>query len=193
MGGKMKNNSFKALIISINGGKKGAYSYVSSYAEAGFTEAIQHFNAALAKDPAYAPAHAGLADCYTLLAWYGHRPSLEALTTAKMHASSALELDNTLADAYTSRAFARMMHDWEWTEAQRDFPPARSPCPDRESATSCGPTRRSSRRTSRPKARPGRAATGACPRSPRRRDLRNRGSRPPAGRRSPASNWPGWP
>ena len=89
--------------------------------EAGSTKAIEHFNAALAKDPAYAPAHAGLADCYMTFAWYGYRPSLESLTTAKMHASSALGLDDTLADAYASRALARLMLDWEWTEAERDF------------------------------------------------------------------------
>ena len=87
----------------------------------GFNQAIAHFNEAVEKDPSYAQAHAGLADSYTLLGVYGHLPPKQALPIAKGHADKALTIDDTLAEAYTSRGQARMAHDWEWSQAERDY------------------------------------------------------------------------
>jgi non-specific serine/threonine protein kinase len=62
------------------------------------------FERAIASDPAYAPAYAGLADCHAwLYQWYGSRP--EDLEAAERASSKALELAPELAEAHASRGF----------------------------------------------------------------------------------------
>ena len=70
-------------------------------------QAISDFQQALDQDPQYAPAFAGMADCYTLLAYYGIEEPIPMLTKAMGFSEQALELDSTLGEAYTSRALAR--------------------------------------------------------------------------------------
>ena len=65
---------------------------------------IEYFQQAIAKDPTYALAYYGLADCYILLADYGFVPPKEAFPRAKEAALKALEIDDTLAEAHTSLA-----------------------------------------------------------------------------------------
>jgi TolB-like protein/DNA-binding winged helix-turn-helix (wHTH) protein/Flp pilus assembly protein TadD len=85
--------------------------------------AVEFFNAAIARDPAYAQAYSGLADSYALLGdWeYGVLKPSEALPKAKAAATQALALDNTLSEAHTSLAFALDLYDWDWTAAEREF------------------------------------------------------------------------
>jgi TolB-like protein len=64
--------------------------------------AIEYFNQALAKDPNYALAYAGLSDSYGLLSAYGAASRLDSLPQAKAAAEKALELDDALAEAHTS-------------------------------------------------------------------------------------------
>ena len=66
--------------------------------------AIGYFEQAAALDPAYAPAHASLADAHALSAVFGGRPGLEVLPVARTHAHRAVELDDTLADAHWALA-----------------------------------------------------------------------------------------
>ncbi|MFN2621212.1 MAG: tetratricopeptide repeat protein [Chthoniobacterales bacterium] len=65
-------------------------------------KAIEYFNQAIAKDPNYALAYAGLADSYLLLPNYGGTSSKEALPPARVAAQKALELDDSLAEAHAS-------------------------------------------------------------------------------------------
>src|SRR5438552_1519312 len=65
-------------------------------------KAIEYFNQAVAKDPNYALAYAGLADSYLLLPNYGSTSSKEALPPARAAAKKALELDDSLAEAHAS-------------------------------------------------------------------------------------------
>jgi serine/threonine protein kinase/Tfp pilus assembly protein PilF len=89
--------------------------------EAGFQKGLECFQKAIEKDPAYALAYAGIADCYNLLGWYGVLPSKEAFTKAKAAAEMALEIDADLPEALTSLAFAVMSYDWDWEEAERNY------------------------------------------------------------------------
>ena len=85
----------------------------------GFKKAIDYFNQALAKDPHFALAYSGLADSQTLLTLYGESPT--HMSDAKMAAEKALSLDPSLAEAHTSLAAVRILHDWDWTGAEREF------------------------------------------------------------------------
>ncbi len=85
----------------------------------GFTKAVEYFNRAVEKDPGFALAYSGLADCYTLLALYGSPADSPA--DAKAAAEKALHLDDTLAEAHTSLAAAKVLHDWDWQGAEQEF------------------------------------------------------------------------
>ena len=83
-------------------------------------KAIAYFNQAIAKDPVFALAYAGLADAYDILGDYSYLPPNEALPSAKLAAQKALEIDDTLAEAHTSLAHVKM-YDLEWLGAQQEF------------------------------------------------------------------------
>ena len=85
------------------------------------TKGIESFRMAIAKDPGYALAYAGLADCYVLLGSYGALSPRDAFLEARNSALKALEIDKSLAEAHTSLAFARGFYEWDWRAAQRGF------------------------------------------------------------------------
>jgi TolB-like protein/Tfp pilus assembly protein PilF len=89
----------------------------------GIGKAIEYFERAIDKDPNYARARAGLADCYvTLGSWEnGSVPPIEAMAKAKEAAGKALELDQRLAEAYTTLAYRTTHHDWDWACAEAQF------------------------------------------------------------------------
>ena len=89
----------------------------------GIGEAIEYFERAIDKDPNYARARAGLADCYvTLGSWEnGTMPPIEAMAKAKEAADKALELDERLAEAHTTLAYRTTHHDWDWACAEAQF------------------------------------------------------------------------
>src|SRR5438874_2772848 len=65
-------------------------------------KAIEFFNQAIAKDPNYALAYGGLADSYLLLPNYGGAPTADVVPQARAAVTKALELDDSLAEAYAS-------------------------------------------------------------------------------------------
>jgi serine/threonine protein kinase/tetratricopeptide (TPR) repeat protein len=85
--------------------------------------AIEHFNAAIKLDPAYARAYAGLADCYAFgnVVAFGQMNTKEAMTRAERAAKDALELDETLPEAHTSLGIVNLKYYWNWQEAERQF------------------------------------------------------------------------
>ena len=91
------------------------------WTEEGFYKAIEYFQQAVEKDPTYALAYAGLADCYVLLGWNSYLPPKEAFPKGKAAAKTALQLDPDLAEAHTSLAAVLWLHDWQWEEAQTEF------------------------------------------------------------------------
>jgi TolB-like protein/DNA-binding winged helix-turn-helix (wHTH) protein/Flp pilus assembly protein TadD len=91
--------------------------------EPALRKAVQYFNDAIAKDGKYAPAYAGLADSWSLLASnsYDAVPPREGMPLAKAAAQRALELDSGLAEAHTSLAYVTMAFDWDLEPAEREF------------------------------------------------------------------------
>ncbi|HWQ36832.1 MAG TPA: protein kinase [Blastocatellia bacterium] len=87
----------------------------------GLRQGIEYFQQAIEADPDYALAHAGLADCYNMLANYNALPPREAFPKAREAATRALQLDNSLAEAHTALAFAAFIYDWDWEGAEREF------------------------------------------------------------------------
>ena len=84
-------------------------------------QGIQYFEQAIATDPSYAPAYAGLADCYNMQVIYGIRQPKDAFPKAKEAATKALEIDETLAEAHSSLAFVKFRWDRNRVEAEREF------------------------------------------------------------------------
>lgn len=82
---------------------------------------IELFRQAIAIDPRYALAWAGLADSYGILGWYRHMSSMDAYTKMVSAASSAVAVDDSLAEPYTSLAYARFMYGWDWSGAEAGF------------------------------------------------------------------------
>ena len=68
----------------------------------GYRKSIECFEEAVAEDPEYALAYAGLSDAYTWLAFLGSKSSAEMSPKAKQAALEAIALDGELAEAYTS-------------------------------------------------------------------------------------------
>jgi tetratricopeptide (TPR) repeat protein len=89
------------------------------------TESFQHslvrYREALAADPGYALAWAGLADSYATLGNTNAMPPAEAYAHAREAAERGLALDSTLADLHASLAYVHRFHDWDWARAERGF------------------------------------------------------------------------
>ena len=86
--------------------------------EEGLRKAIQYFDAAIAKDPANALAHAGLAEAYTGLSGFYMDPR-EAMPKAKRAAETALRLDESLADAHAALGYVHLVYDWDGPAAEK--------------------------------------------------------------------------
>ncbi|MCC7131737.1 MAG: protein kinase [Gemmatimonadales bacterium] len=87
----------------------------------GVTEAVSHFEAAIATDSRYALAFSGLADTYALGVDYRGITVTEGMSRARALATEALALDDTLAEAHTSLAWVTFIHDWDWPKAAHHF------------------------------------------------------------------------
>jgi TolB-like protein len=84
---------------------------------------IANFNEALAIDPDFAPAYAGLADCYAQMGSIrlGMLKPLEALNKARTYLQRAMELDDTMAEAHCTSALIKIWYDFDWAGAEREF------------------------------------------------------------------------
>jgi tetratricopeptide (TPR) repeat protein len=83
-------------------------------------KAIDYFNQAVAKDPNYALAYAGLADSYMLLPNYGGTSAKESIAPARAAVTKALELDDSLAEAHASIGLLETL-DLQLERALRSF------------------------------------------------------------------------
>jgi serine/threonine protein kinase/Flp pilus assembly protein TadD len=89
--------------------------------EDGFNKGIECFQQAIAKDPRYALAYCGLADCYSMHANYGFLPPKTGYSKANDAALKALELDDTLSEAHVSLGFIKADYTWDWAGAEKEF------------------------------------------------------------------------
>ncbi len=88
---------------------------------ANLQQAAELFKTAIARDPDFALAHAGLADTYVVLGDYRDVLPAEAYGRAREAADTALRLDPSLAEAHTVRAWLAMSLERDWTAAEASF------------------------------------------------------------------------
>jgi eukaryotic-like serine/threonine-protein kinase len=84
---------------------------------AGYKKSLEYLQQAIAKDPKYALAYAGLADSSLFLGSF----YVEAITEAKSAALKAIELDPSLAEAHVALGHIKLWLDWDWAAAEREF------------------------------------------------------------------------
>jgi len=89
--------------------------------EANLRQALDLFGQAAQIDPAYAPAHSGIADACALLASYNHARPTEMYPRAAAAATQAIALDESLADGHASLGFAKYNWEWDWEGAEREL------------------------------------------------------------------------
>jgi DNA-binding winged helix-turn-helix (wHTH) protein/tetratricopeptide (TPR) repeat protein len=82
-------------------------------------KSIEHFKHAIALDPSYALAYAGLADAYTLLANAGS-PAHEIMPKAREAALKAVSLDDDLAEAHAALGNTIIYYDYDFARAERE-------------------------------------------------------------------------
>ncbi len=87
----------------------------------GIAKSIDFFQRAIARDPAYSLAYAGLADSLMLVAFYGALPPKEVLPKARDAAMRALEIDPDLAEAHALLADLKYLFEWDWPNAEKEF------------------------------------------------------------------------
>src|SRR5215203_3631892 len=96
---------------------RGRY-FWSKFTDVHLKKMVEAFNEAIEIDPNYALPYIGLADFYTWSAVFGEMPSLEAFPKALAAARKALEIDDSLGEAYAALAFAIFLGDWNWNDAE---------------------------------------------------------------------------
>jgi eukaryotic-like serine/threonine-protein kinase len=87
----------------------------------GLQKGMGYFKQAIAEDPGYALAYAGLADSYILLGNLGTLELNIAIPDAKAAAKKALELDNGLAEAHASLGIASLYDNLNWRQAEKEL------------------------------------------------------------------------
>jgi serine/threonine protein kinase/tetratricopeptide (TPR) repeat protein len=97
---------------------KGRY-FLTKFTPENVKKGIEHLELAVAKDPDYAQAYAGLANAYFFDA--GVTGPEQAVPKARASARKALELDDTLAEAHTCLAMIAFIYDWDWEGAEKEF------------------------------------------------------------------------
>ena len=88
---------------------------------ASLLQAMDYFEQAIARDPRFAQAYAGLADAYVLLPVYSATNPSETWPKGRAAAERALALDSTLAEAHTTLAYGNFLFDWDWRAAEQGF------------------------------------------------------------------------
>jgi TolB-like protein/Tfp pilus assembly protein PilF len=84
-------------------------------------KALRYFQQAITKDPQYALAYAGMADCYVSMVDNAQLPPAEGYWKAKAAATQALEIDDTLGEVRASLAWVLWVYEWDWSDAEREF------------------------------------------------------------------------
>jgi TolB-like protein/Tfp pilus assembly protein PilF len=87
----------------------------------GLVQGLEFFKRAIAVDPKYAPAYAGIAEALSILAVYGLVPPANAFGEAAAAASRAVQLNSRLAEAHNALALVAMCREWDWSKAAAGF------------------------------------------------------------------------
>jgi serine/threonine-protein kinase len=89
--------------------------------DAGMRTAIDLLKRAIAADPGFAAAYAGLADAYLISVDYGVFTPKEILPKARTALAEALRLEPELAEAHATQGFLMEKYDWDWRGAEEAF------------------------------------------------------------------------
>ena len=100
---------------------RGRYVYNTDLGPDGVRSAVRHFEDAIGRDSAFAPAWSGLSDARSRLAIFGYGEPLVEMPLARAAALRALELDSTLAAAHASLAHVLCIHELDWSGGERAF------------------------------------------------------------------------
>jgi len=84
----------------------------------GLNRSIELYQQAIALDPGFADAYAGVADSTLILYNFGFLPASQSIPIARQAANRALELNPELSSAYTSIALVQLLADRNWTQAE---------------------------------------------------------------------------
>ena len=126
IGGHEQINSAEQLALSPKASEayelylKGRY-FSNKRTMQGLQQAIEYFQQAVDKDPAYARAYAGLAEAYALMGGYSGLPPTEFISKARAAAQRALQLDERLPEAHTALAVIAQTYDWDWPTAEKEY------------------------------------------------------------------------
>ena len=96
--------------------------YWNKRTDGSLEQAITFYQAAIDRDPTYAPAHAALADCYNQLGtvMVGVASPIDMRPRAKAEAIAAIQADESLAEAHATLGYISH-YDWDWTTAEREL------------------------------------------------------------------------
>ena len=87
----------------------------------GITKSREFLQQAVAKDPGYGLAWAGLADAFLMLGGWGMMPPGEAFPRARAAARRAIEIEATLAEPHATLGYMKTVYEWDWPGAEREF------------------------------------------------------------------------
>ena len=86
-----------------------------------FRKALNYYSEAVAKEPSFAPAYAGIGASYFDLADWACSEQGQAFAESKKAAQKAIELDPALSDPYTTLGEIAFTHDWDWEKAEENY------------------------------------------------------------------------
>jgi TolB-like protein/Flp pilus assembly protein TadD len=98
---------------------KGRY-YWNRRTSENLKKAIEQFKSATDRDPNYALAFAGLADCYAVSTEYAGTPTSETAPPARSYAERALAIDDQMAEPHATLGVINQ-YSWQWGEAEKEF------------------------------------------------------------------------
>jgi TolB-like protein len=95
----------------------------------GLKKGAEYFRQAIEKDPAFAPAHAGLADMCASAGFWGFLPPAEGAGKAKALARKSLEIEET-GEAHAALGWAILLYDYNYALSEKEFQRAIALYPD---------------------------------------------------------------
>ncbi len=84
-------------------------------------KAADYYRSAIAEDPEYALAYAGLSTCYFIMWTWDYLPPAQTLVEGKRAALKAVEIDESLGASHSALGLIRLAYDWDWQDAHRCF------------------------------------------------------------------------
>jgi len=94
--------------------------HIAKFSKEGLAKGIEHLNRAIALDPNCALAHDGLAHYYLFANEWFLSPR-ESMPKARQSAETALQIDESLAEAHASLGMVDFWYEWEWGAAEKEF------------------------------------------------------------------------